>query len=149
MRSKKNRIEIAREIILQTFSFLETEGYISNSKIPSDSTSIETIDTEYVNVPKCRKIIISYSMGEFRSEFVHAFHLSIVRMPYVDPMEDYFSLSNYLRSLKKDYDYRMINHFDDDEASKIVSRIAESLRVYAWDIVKGDRWMKGYYPSWD
>ena len=149
MELKNSRIEIVKEIILQAFSYLKAEGYIQDFKMPSNSTSIEVIDSEYVNVSKRRKITVTYSMGEFKGEIVYVFDLIIVRDPYTHVTEDYFSLSVYLKSLDIDFDTRMVNNFDYKKATMIVNRIAENLKTYALRLVKGDKWIEGYYPKWD
>ena len=146
---QSSKIEFAKHLIIKTFSFLYAEGYVYNLKYPNDETVIGTIDIEYTNEQIKRGISISYSHRKLDGDVIYGFNLSIVRSPYKDVTEDYFSMFIYLASLGKDFETRMVNHFDEIEAEKIVLQIAEALKTYAWDIVKGEKWLEGFYARWN
>ena len=121
-----SKIEFSKNLIIKTFSFLYAEGYVYNLKYPNDETVIETIDIVYINEQIKREITISYSHRKLDAEVIYGFNLSIVRSPYKDATEDYFSIFIYLASLGYDFETRMVNHFDEIEAEKIVLQIAKA-----------------------
>jgi hypothetical protein len=146
---KSHNMEIAKGLILKTFHFLEDQySYTPVCKVSDDKTFIESFDVEYVNEIKRRKIRISYIKGKVYSEIKYTFNLSITRMPYVGN-EDFFSLSNYLQSVDKDFPASVVGEFDEREAENKLILIANALKGHALDIISGEIWLNNYYPRKD
>src|SRR5688572_11363549 len=100
---KSHNMQLAKNLILQVFFFLE-EQYFYNTVLEAidDRTFIECLDVEYINEIKRRKIRVSYIKSKVYNEVKYTFNGSITRIPYIGN-EDFFSLSNYLKSKNKDF----------------------------------------------
>ena len=144
-----NPISVAKQIILEAFSFLREEGYSVETKIMKDTFFSENFESTFINETIGREISISYTKGsvEKGGNLKYTFSLSITRLPY-DGVKDFFSLFVYLSSLGRDFDTNIVNHFDENEARLIVEKIANALKTYLWDVVKGEKWLEGFYPRW-
>lgn len=138
----------AERIILDVFSFLEKEGYIAEAKNIDDDSFIDKLQVKFVNDTIKREITVSYTKGIVEKEIRYTFSLSIVRLPFDWAVIDFISMHVYLFSIGKDFDTRMINHFDESEAHVIVEKIAMALKTSLWEVVKGEIWLEGYYPRW-
>jgi hypothetical protein len=144
-----NKIKVVKEIILEVFHFLEERyTYIPVLKDKHDKTFIESIDIEYINQPKRRKIVISYSKNKVYEEVKYTLSCSIIRTPYLG-VEDFLSLSDYLKSIGKDFSTSMVSEFNKPEAKSILLTIATSLKVYALNIIQGKQWLDNYYSRKD
>lgn len=142
-------MEVAKNIILKVFHFLEEQYYYTPAcKVEDDSTFIESLDVEYINEIKRRKIRISYTKTRVYNEIKYTFSGSITRIPYVG-VEDFFSLSNYLQSIDKDFSTSLVNDFNEVEAGKILAQIAAALKEYTLGIIDGKVWLDTYYPRKD
>jgi hypothetical protein len=96
----QSELSIAKKLIIKEFSFLEEQGFERFSKIRRSNVFINSLDVEYRNLDRQRKICISYTKGKVFEEIKYSFTLSIYRIPYVD-VEDFFSLPAYLTSIDK------------------------------------------------
>ena len=146
---KSRRMESVKNLILQEFYFLEEQYfYVPACRLEDGTTFIESLNVEYVNEIKRRKIRISYTKSNVYNEIKYTFNGSITRIPYVGN-EDFFSLSNYLQSINKDFSTSLVNDFMEGEAKKILTQIAFALKKYALDIIEGNEWLETYYPRKD
>lgn len=146
---KNNRIEAVINLILKTFKFLERQySYTPTYNVQNDNTFIESLDIEYSNESKYRKVIISYTKNKVYEEIKYSFNCSIIKIPY-SRIEDFFSLSNYLQSTGRDFSTSLVNHFDETEAEKILTQIAIVLKAHTSDILDGRQWLETYYPRID
>ena len=144
-----SKIEIIKETILKAFNFLEEEYfYRYESRVEVSDTFIESLEVEYTSEIRRRNIIISYTKGKVNDEIKYTFNASITRIPYVGS-EDFFSLSNYLQSIGKDFNTSLINKLDEVKAKTIIKRIADVIKEHALDIIEGSVWLETYYPRKD
>ena len=142
-------IEIAKKLIIKNFSFLEENGYKYTCKFDDDPTFIESLYVKYINTLKNREITISYHQGKVYEDIKYSFGASITRMPYSDPLKDFFALNIYLDSIGLDFITSLVNHFDEAEANEILQKIAQALKTHAGDIIDCAAWEEGYYPKWN
>lgn len=147
MEQENNHCKLADSIIRETFHFLEQEGFTVISKEIDDDIFKESFVVSFMNEKVKREIRINFQMNDYGKDILYGFNAFVIRLPY-DTVNDFFSLSIYLSSIGKAFDQNMINHFDKEEAKVIVQKIAISLKTYLWDVVKGENWLKGYYPQW-
>jgi hypothetical protein len=134
---------------LQTFRFLEDQYlYTPVYYEKEDTIFIESLDVEYINDIKRRKITISYTNANVYNESKYTFNLSITRIPY-SGVEDFFSLSNYLQSKGKDFSTTLINNYDIQEAKKILGKLAIAIKENALGIMEGNQWLETYYTRKD
>ena len=146
---RNHNMEIAKNLILKVFRFLEDQYLLTSCyKVENDPTFIEYLNVEYVDEIKRRKIRIGYTKGEVYNEIKYTFSSSITRIPY-SGVEDYFSLSQYLQSIGKDFSTSLVNHFDETEAQNILVQIVTALKEHALDIIDGKKWLESYYPRKD
>lgn len=144
-----HRIEIVKNLILKTFHFLEDQYfYTPVYKAEDDSMFMESLEIEYVNENKQRKVAISYTKGNLHKEIRYTFTLSITRIPYINP-EDFFSLDNYLKSKGRFFSTSLVTDFNETEAENILKQIAASLKEHALYIIDGKEWLATYYPRKD
>ena len=144
-----SKIEIIKKEILEVFNFLEEEYYYKPEfKVEESEVFIESLEVEYTNEIRRRNIIISYTKGKVYNEIKYTFGASITRIPDAGN-EDFFSLSNYLESIGKDFDTSLVDTFDEVKARKIIKRIADVLKEYVSDIIEGRIWLETYYPRKD
>lgn len=142
-------MDFAKNIILKVFNFLEEQySYTPVCKVEDDNTFIESFDVEYINEIRRRKIRISYTKGKVYYEIKYTFTGSITRIPY-EGNEDFFSISNYLQSMSKDFSTSLVNHFNEAEAENILTKIAIALKKHALRIIEGNEWLETYYPRKD
>jgi hypothetical protein len=142
------RVNTLKKSILNTFSFLERD-YLYSPEISETSSNVfdESLDIEYVNKAKRRTVTVSYTR-KVDEEVKHTFSVSIVRSPYTN-VEDFFSLSNYLNSIGKDFDTKMLDDFNIVSAEVILEKIAGALKYYCDQIIEGELWLENYYPRKD
>jgi len=146
---KKRRMESAKDLILQAFYFLESQYFYTHVYYEKeDITFIESLDVEYVNEIRRRKIRISYTNANVYNESKYTFSMSITRIPY-SGVEDFFSLSNYLQSKGRDFSTSIVNYFNEQEAEKILKKLAKSTIENTLPIVEGNLWLESYYPRKD
>jgi|KBSMisStandDraft_5_1062788.scaffolds.fasta_scaffold1517300_1 hypothetical protein len=149
VKRNESKIECAKEIILNSFYFLEDKYYYAPVfRIEESNIFIESLDVEYTNEIRRRKINISFTKGKLGDNTKYTFTVSITRTPYTG-VEDFFSMSNYLQSLGKDFNTSIINDFDKSEADIIVKKIAEALKEHASKIIEGAIWLETFYPRRD
>jgi len=146
---KSHNMQLAKNLILQVFFFLE-EQYFYNTVLEAidDRTFIECLDVEYINEIKRRKIRVSYIKSKVYNEVKYTFNGSITRIPYIGN-EDFFSLSNYLKSKNKDFSTSLTRDFNEPEAKNILTQIAVAFKKYASNIIDGKEWLETYYPRKD
>ena len=144
-----HKIEIVRNLILKTFRFLEDQYfYTPVYKKEDDNIFMESLEIEYINEIKQRKVAISYTKGNLHKEIRYTFTLSITRIPYKNP-EDFFSLDNYLKSKGRFFSTSIVNDFNETEIENILNRIAVSLKEQLLSIITGNEWLTSYYPRKD
>jgi hypothetical protein len=143
----KNNIELARKLIRQEFSFLEELGFECVIKALDDKTFIEYTGVEYSDENRKRKVSIRYTKGQVYDEVKYTFTVSITRIPYANN-NDYFSLDNYLNSIKEDFSTSMVSMFNEDQAKEILKKLANALKKYSYEIILGNEWLEAYWPKW-
>lgn len=148
MKNKESLSSIIKPLIIKAFRFLENEYYVPEFQIEESSVFIEMVKVQYVNKILRREINIGFTQGRVFEQIVFTFNVSISRIPY-SGIEDFYSLSNYLQSLEKDFETNIYGAFDFDSAEEILNKLADSLKTYAWDIVNGNIWLEKYYPRKD
>ena len=142
-------MEVAKNIILKIFRFLEEHYYYTPvCRVQDGSTFIESLDVEYINETKRRKIRISYTKTRVYNEIKYTFSGSITRIPYAG-VEDFFSLSNYLQSIGKYFSTSLVNDLNESDAENILIQIAVALKEHALHIIDGKEWIETYYPRKD
>lgn len=141
--------DIVMKLILKEFSFLE-EDYLYSYCFSKDTSQafLENLNVEYSNEVKRRKIRIGYTKINVSGEIKFTFSLSITRIPY-SGVNDFFSLSNYLQSMNKDFSTSVTNDFNEFKAEEILVRISNALKDYAIDIIDGSNWLETFYPRKD
>jgi len=117
-------------------------------KKEDDNIFMESLEIEYINEIKQRKVAISYTKGNLHKEIRYTFTLSITRIPYKNP-EDFFSLDNYLKSKGRFFSTSIVNDFNETEIENILNRIAVSLKEQLLSIITGNEWLTSYYPRKD
>jgi hypothetical protein len=148
-KQKSNNMEVVKNIIEKVFYFLEEEYlYSSVYNAEEDSTFIESLNVEYVNELKRRKVRIGYTKANVYNDIKYTFSCSISRIPYIN-VEDFFSLSNYLQSIDRDFPTSLVDDFSEVKAENILAQIAAALKEYAGDIIDGKEWSETYYSRKD
>lgn len=146
---KNNKIEVVKNLILQAFYFLENEYYYTPIyKVEYDNLFLESLDVDYVNETKKRKITISYTKSKNDNEIKYTFSGSITRIPYLS-VEDFFSFVNYLQSTGNNFSTSLINDFNENQAENILLHIAKLLKELTPKIITGEEWLENYYPRKD
>lgn len=144
-----SKIELVKQTIHKVFYFLEEEFYyVPLVKVVESAIFIESIEVEYINELIRRSIDISYTKSKSSGELKYTFTASISRLPYTG-VEDFFSLSTYLKSKGKDFPISLVNHFDGTEAELILDRIAAALKENTLEIITGTLWLETFYPKKD
>jgi len=146
---KNHRMETTKDLILQVFCFLEEQySYTHIFQEKMDDTFIEYLQVTYINEVKHREVTISYTSGKVYDEIRYTFTITITRTPYSD-LEDFFSLSEYLQSKGKDFSTNIVKDFNEQEAEKILEKLAVSIKENALEIIEGNQWSGEYYPRKD
>lgn len=142
-----NEAAIARELILTTFSFLETQyHYIPAFKQQSSPLFIDSFGIQYINESRQRELSIRYTKGNFDQELRYILTASIIRIPYLS-VKDFFSLDSYLEATGKDFPKNMINEFSAAIAEDILQQMATILKTEALGLIEGKEWWEKYYPK--
>ena len=145
--AQQSKIELAKQLIISEFSFLEKQGFQLSFKRLKDETFIEYMEIEYCNSEKKRKVSIGYSKGKVYKDIKYTFDVSVTRLPYLN-VKDIFTLWIYLKSINKDFSTSMVNHFDAKEAEVILKKIASAVKEYMSEIISGNEWFDNYWPRW-
>lgn len=146
--ANRSEAQIAKDLIIEEFKFLEKLGYSVSIRYPVDDTFLEYIKVEYDNQKKSRTVIISYTKCKVFADINRSFQLTIIKLPYDDPRTDFFSQDIFLESIGSKLSSTMVNEFSKEEAGRIVREISKSLRTHSFEIINGDTWKGGYYPNW-
>jgi hypothetical protein len=149
MEKNNTDIDIAKQLILKVFFFLEKEySYTPIPKHTEDPFFDKSLDVEYVNEVRRRNISVSYTKTNMNGETRHSFTLSIVRIPYTG-YEDYFSLDNYLSSIGKNIQSGVMDIFSSERAESAITFLADAAKEYISSIIEGSVWLETYYPKKD
>lgn len=141
-------IDIAKELIISNFSFLNEDGYVCSFEIRDDETFIGLLNVFYTNSSKQRRITISYSKCRVYDEVKYGFSISIVKMGSTfDFSTDFFALNIYLDALGLYHSANSVNKFDVLEANMILQKLSSDLKMHASEIISGEDWKEGYYPK--
>ena len=146
---ENKEVETSKNLILKCFSFLKDQGYAVKVEGNDSELFLESLNVVFTNEIKKRKIIISFTKSKFDEEIRFTFSATVVRIPYNDPYEDFFSLSAYGNETGNKFNRAIINRFEESEAESIVMKISEFLQKNASVFVDGTAWEKGYYPKWN
>ncbi|MCD6018561.1 MAG: hypothetical protein K0S53_1682 [Bacteroidetes bacterium] len=149
MVKKSKEMELAQELLLKTFSFLENDYlYVPKFCVIDSAVFLEYGKLEYTNEIKKRIIDISYTKGSIDGEIKYTFSLSIVRNPY-SSLGDMIALNNFLASKNSDFDTRIYGEFEIHKVESILRKIADVLYTDLEDVIDGNVWYETYYPKKD
>lgn len=149
METKSKEMEIAKELVLKIFRFLEKDYlYTPQFEIKGSAVFLEYASIEYINKSKKRSIDISYTKGEVYGEIKYTFSLGVVRTPYI-ASGDMISLSNYLDSKNQNFNTSITAKFNSQEAENILKEMARVLRSELSNVIDGSVWYETYYPRKD
>jgi len=149
MEAVGNRAKIVNDLVASVFSFLEREGYTYASDLEDSEVFSVYLNCKFVNTEKKRKVTIAYTERSLDNVTKYTFSLTITRIPYSDPTQDFFSLDVYLDSHGVNFPTTLVNYFDESQAKDILEKLAGVLSGELFAMVVGEAWMKGYYPKWN
>ncbi|RYD82557.1 MAG: hypothetical protein EOP53_03390 [Sphingobacteriales bacterium] len=131
-------------LILNTFYFLEVNGYVSAWENIESKVFLKYLNVEYTNDIRRRKIVIAYAQSNCGiGETSHTFSASISRIPY-SGTKDFFSLNAYLNKMNQNFDSNIEISFDKLKAKHILERFAKFLKRDLKDIIEGEVWYENY-----
>ncbi len=140
------KVIFAKEVITNTFSFMENMGYSMNCEIRESKVLNDWLNVTYINIEKNRKVCITYSEVLINNKISHSFGLSIIRKYGFDD-ENFFSLGVYLKSLGAPIN-SVFEEFNKQQVEKILAELAYALKTYAGRIINGEEWVNGMYSEW-
>jgi hypothetical protein len=146
---ENSKAEEIKKMIINAFKFLEDQYlYIPTFKKDSAEIFLMSLEVEYINEIKKRKVAISYTKSNMDNEIRHTFTAAIIRIPY-NNVDDFFSLDNYLKAKKNNFSTTIKNFYSKQEVEKILANIARALKENASPIIEGTEWLSTYYPRKD
>ena len=146
---ENEEVEISKNLILKYFSFLKDQGFGVEVEGNDSKLFLESLNVVFTNEIKKREITVSFTKSRIDEEIRFTFSASVVRIPYNDPYEDFFSLYAYSEATGNEFNTTIVTRFDEREAESIVKKISEFLQKNASVFVDGTAWEKGYYPKWN
>lgn len=146
---KNNNVEEIKGIIINTFKFLEDQYlYVPTFKKDNDEVFLTSLEVEYINEIRKRKVAISYTLSNLHNELRHSFTATIIRIPYSN-VDDFFSFDNYLEKHNINFPHTIKNMYNKHDAQKILTALAKALNENVSAILIGTDWLSSYYPRTD